>query len=637
MQALRDILDGKRTETLSPAEIRRIVQDAGSCKNLLDRSRIHLYITKGLSRGAISPDQLLPIAISEVKAYTDLTMVAIALRMGGNRNLYINTPGIGPAHIIVYTVVTLKADSRDINLIMSVCFVLMIMGSQSVSPSFDQSGNRVRDEAPLAVEPTMDLNFMEGVSHILSPNGELPTPDPVIGTVADKPYQSVQQWLQSQGLPSLNSLPKLLAGLKKSTRTILGIICDRTDIANADDDGTSINLDDVLVSRSLNIVNSFRIIKGLRIGNLEKGEFVGLIKSVDAGCSESFIHFIDAGLTATYFTINRLVIQLRKSFRDGNTVLTYELQRMIQYAVSKGSNIDMEQLAIISTTSDAIASSILRVYREPAWRKVCAGDKGGSIPDSLKSLAFNLNIESVGTKDNLCRELENYSEADPESLKSATILRQKARIGAAVSTISDFVVGTTPNVSCQNKTVLQADPFEYGDASMSYYRDGQGAVWCFLSNMYESLLKNPVNPHTTQPLPVGFQNQIRSHLDILQRLGISPSNPVTVASAIDDLSKKDEVSGKESEFIVNTILQTSTVAGIDPARIKSLDPSQMNQILSTIGMDQDVLMYITPDRQAVMTSQHQLITFCRAAYHMIKEHPEQGRVFFNSVKMISTA
>ncbi len=667
MNVLRSILDGKRVDALSQSETRLMVQECAASRTLVERARQHLYVLKGLQRKIIAPDVLLPIAISEVKSTADLTMVALALRFGANRNLYLMTSSVGAAHIIVYTVVTLKGLGRDTNLILSVILVLMIMGSQTISPAFDQSGRTEEKTAPPGGMAPVDTNFLAGISEAFGSTPRLPLPTETPGRglvpsiagpyrgelgsltaapsspeelrtpVAPKALISVQDWLRSQGLPPFaDDITKTLSGLKKEVRIALGTITDRPDVAIIASPGgveTLPNLEDVLAARATQIIKQYPTTKGMRIATQERGEYIGLVLSVEAMNSDAFIHFVDLGLAVTYFTINRLVLQLRSAFREGDTVMTTELQTMLQYAVDRGAFLDMEQLAIISTTDDALAQSILAVYRQPQWKKVCAGPSTAAVPDSLRTLAFTIGLDSGASKERLCASLLSLSEADVVSLKNAAILRQKARAGSEVSTISEFISGSVPSVSCSNKTVLQQDPFEYNDAYMTFYKDNGGQVWCFTSNMYESLLATPVNPYTSEPLPERFQSQIRTHLDLLRRLGISPSNPMAVTTAIDSLSKPDDVSGTESAYIVDTILQSARVAGIDSARIQRLTPAQMNTVLATIGMDRAELTLKGADGRYVMTPDHQFITFCRAAYHAIKLQPDQARIFFNNIKL----
>lgn len=785
MDPLLGILNGRRSEPLTLAETRGIVQDAATSKSQIERARKHLYVVQGLSRRIIDPNNLLSVAIAEVKSAADLIMVALALRYGANRNLYLQIQSIGPGHVMVYTVAILRASSRDTNLIMSVLLVLLIMGSQPSSPAFDQSGTRsVQLERKSEAEiMSVDQSFLSGVAQAISPRptstperiavgtsrsapsgtieiqtrgidvpgsgvqgssrvgtsasvktsdilsfapvppryeiqgpGRVGTSTSVGGqyliektpetlvvseeklrrggelfTIRDipsrevivpvgrqppgsgflieeitpsrqqRPYQimSVSEWLQSQGLPGLLDPQVILNSLPPKVKMVFGTITDRPDIAfienvrviptatplpvagttettirKIENGGYMVpNLEDVLVARSAEIIKRYPVNAGMQIVTQDRGEYIGIIQSVEAMSSEAFQHLIDNGLEATYFTINRLVIHLRSSFQKGDSILVGEIQTMLQYALSRGSTMDLEQLAMVSTTNDALAQSILATYRQPLWRKVCAGPMTGPLPDRIKALSFSLNIDQSASKKQTCDELVKLSEADAATLKNAAILRQQARVGSQVSSVSDFVSGAVPAVTCQNKTVLQHDPFEYNDAAMSFYKDDQGAVWCFTSNMYESLLNTPINPHTRKPLPPSFQAQLRAHLDILRRLGISPSNPIPVSTAIDNLTKNDDVSGEESGYIVDTILQSAKVAGIDPNRIRRLTGPQMNQILSTVKMEQPSIVAVDSDNRYFMTADHQLITFSRAAYHAIKEQPELAKLYFTNIKL----
>lgn len=640
MQALRTALDGKRSEPFTVQELRQAVQECAAAKTLIERAKLHLYIVKGLARKLIEPDVLLTIAIAEVKGIGDLIMVALALRGGANRNLYVQTPNIGYAHIIVYAATTLRGASRETNLIILTLLVLLIMGSQTSAAAFDQSYLLQQGEftnSPGAntwtpqesKAPATDTSFLENVAELFVGKTEpLRTPG-----VTPKPVQSVQDWLKAQGLPAFDqNIDKLVGQLRREVRVSLGTMCDRPDLAYTED--TVPALEDVLASRATQIINQYPADKGTRVAILERGEPAGISRSVEAIFAEAFIHFLDAGLPISYFTVNRLVLGLRTAFRAGDTTITTEFQMMLQYAIDRGTPLDYEQLAVISTTNAGLAQQILQVYRQPQWKKACAGPASTPTPDALKITAFTIGIDPSTPKTKICEELKTLSQADAISLKNAAILRQKARVGANVSSISDFIAGSVPAVSCSNNTVMQTDPFDYNDASMTFYKDSEAQIWCFTSDMYQSLLNNPINPHTGQALPTGFKLQLQTHLDILQRLGIPPSNPIPVTTAIDALTRPDEVSGKESTYIIDTVTQAAKVAGIDVKRIATLTPAQMNQVLATINMDRPELLFVDAQNRSVMTPEHRLATFARAAYFIIKEQPEQARIFYTAVKLL---
>ena len=690
MNALRLCLDGKRVDVLSAAELRQVVQECAAAPNLIKRAQLHLYVVRCIARKFITTDLLLPIAIAEVKTAADLGIVALAIRGGTSPNLYVQTPGVGPAHIIVYTVTALRTPTRSVptDVLLSVILVLIILGAHTNIPAFDVAPPAT---TAAARSTAVDTGFLAGISEALVPGRlplppETPTPSATLGSlaptstgsgVASTPIatsgggKTVQEWLRSQGLPGFGEdVSTLLRGLRSPARHTLGCITDRPDIIG---DDIPPSLEDALAARATKVLQQYPVTKDSVVARQEFGEYRGIFQSVEGFNADAFTHFVDAGLAVTYFTINRLVLHLRAAFRDRDTTLTTEIQTMLQYAVSRGAAMDVEQLAIVNTTDEGLTQSLLTTYRVPQWRKVCAtpalpgaasslasigaaptpaptsagvgagaGSKTGPgalaaiVPDTLRTLAFTVGLDLTASKATLCSDLATISAADAASLKNAAILRQKARVGAGVSTISEFIAGSVPAVACANRTALQTDPFEYNDAYMTFYKDVHGQVWCFTSNMYESLLSTPVNPHTSEPLPERFQAQLRAQLDILRRLGISPTTPVPIGSAIDALSTPDDVSSTESKFIADTIVQAAGVAGIDEAKLRRLTPAQMNQALTTINMERSEITLVDAEKRPVLTPEHRFITFARAVYFAIKDHPVNAARFFNSLRIVPT-
>jgi hypothetical protein len=146
------------------------------------------------------------------------------------------------------------------------------------------------------------------------------------------------------------------------------------------------------------------------------------------------------------------------------------------------------------------------------------------------------------------------------------------------------------------------------------------------SDMYEGLLSRPINPHTNQELPIPFQHQLRSQLELLKQLGISTTAPpISVSEAVDSLNINDEVTNKNSQFIVETIIKSGIAIGLAETKLRSLDIDQMNTVLATIGMKQSYLPMLTPN--------HAFTVFCRAAYVAIMSNSNISKTFFLDVTL----
>lgn len=626
MQSLKNILDGKKKETLNYNEIRNAVKEYYSINNQpIVRSKYLLYFMESIRRNFLNPDLLLSTSILEFRVPEDLVLVALSLRFKANNNLYLMTEGIGMSHIIIYTVCVLRTHV-DMNYINIIIYILLIMGSNLNSNAFDQKQK---------IETNYDTSFLKKFNNYDD------------NIIPYKKNMSVKNWLESQGMGTFEDYYDVLIKRSDQAKIDISILCDKPNIfpglfqetesfeyktRNRVTHPKKISFDNIIASRANNILALYEPKKDSN-SRYDKGENIGLVKCIDSFYLDGFIHLIKNGIIATYFTINRILIKLKLTFKDKDSVLIFELQNMLRYLVSNGYTLDIEQLTLISTTSPEIANLILKDYNKPKWSKLCADPNVGEVNETLKLVGYSLNISSMVDKPSICEKLKEYSMADQKALKEAVISRQQNRVTADVSNISDFISGNVEPVVCRNKTVKQTDPFEYGDASLSYYKDEENHVWCFLSNMYESLIKEPVNPHTGKKLPEVYQMQIKTHLGILEKLGISPSNPVPIHTAIDNLHKNDEINSRESENILNTIVQASEVSGITSRKIKELTPEQMNQILSVIGMEQYSITF-KDNGKYILNKEHQLITFARAAYDMIRENPDNSKMFMNNLMLV---
>ena len=641
MNTLKNKLNGRNDEHIRPEEIQDLVSEINRLSTVISKSKANLYLLRGLQRRLIHPDVLLSASIAECRTNAGLVPIALALRSGANKNLYLDTPSIGPAHVMVYTVSTLRDAGCPIQLINSVCLVLIQMGARTVSPAFDQGGNKV--EIANRDGEQFDSGFIKSIAGNLLPR-DASSPANLftkssVGAFGRVSTISVQEWFRSQGLSDYSSPEEVIMNLDKESRLIIGTICDNVKLAYPDGIAfepvatsthhTSLvpSFDDVLLNRALNVGKALPITSGLKISSEEHGENFAIGRCVDSGFTELFRHFLDQGLMVSYFTVTRICLLLKESYALKDLIFVEELQTMLLYAVSRGINLDLDQMSIISTTDDDIAQMILNEYRQPYWRKICTGPQNVEPTKALQSLSFALLGQNVGemTKASLCTQLHNLSQADPEALKHAAIERQRTRVSSIVASVQDFV-GNKPVVTCRNKTVMQTDPFAYNDAQMSFYADRQGAVWCFTSDMYEGLLSKPINPHTNQELPIPFQHQLRSQLELLKQLGISTTAaPMSVSEAVDSLNLDDEISNKNSQFIVETIIKTGVAIGISETKLRSLGVDQMNAVLATIGMKQPYL--------PLLTQTHAFTVFCRAAYVAIRANSSISKTFFLDVTL----
>jgi hypothetical protein len=420
MEPLSDLLNNKRADPMSRDEVLQLCEEFSRStpeNNWTKKSLYTFYITEALEKELLDPDTFLSCAIASVRTVSDLMIVSIAMRYGANANMYLNTEKIGNAHLIVYTVSTLRAMNVGIQVINVTLTVLRILGSQSVVNAFDQSGGDVNSDFLSTSEQNADQFLVESVSNALNPDHK---ENVSTSGFAEKSFgnvisgkensTSVQDWLRSQGLNPLENIDTTIDDLRKISPNLLaqiGTLCDRPDLAyqyvetvtkvapTANSDGIkkttstkvpSLNI--ALTSRAKTIIKTYDLVEGMDITNIHKGVYIGINKCIEYHSYSCYQHFIEQGQIPTYFTINQLLLNMKFGIRSDNAVLTNLYQRMLLAAIASGSTMDTDQISLLSTISGPIAQQVLQVYEQPLWRKTCTISEG-PITDTLKSAAFN--------------------------------------------------------------------------------------------------------------------------------------------------------------------------------------------------------------------------------------------------------
>ena len=596
MDSLRDIVNKKRIQPLKDFEIQDVVKKCFETSGRLEddysrRSKIHLYLVKGILEGMVNPDRLLVESIKFAKEIRDLILIGLALRNGANSNLYVELQSLGKAHILIYTAVyvmknpIVKVNDR-IGIRNNLLALLQLGGSSPNQLAF--------------VEETKIDNPIDVDSALLSQFG-IEQKKPKIQRLQ---VETVKDWFQKNECQNCDDVKYLLGG-NRDLRKIIGTMIDNPDLVFGKEMAERLPpIDFVLASHAKQIISQFPRNKTNEVK--VHGENQGLLSSIQMCNSQGYVHFLTLGLEPTYFTINRLCVLLNESIRKQDLVLSEVYSDMIFESVKHGSKMDLKQLTLISNVSNIISTSIIQLYGQPSWKKVCYNPMAGTIPQQTKELAFNLNVDPSQSKSEVCSKLRVLSESDSIALKEAAKERQRMRVSNSVSGISDFVSGSPKPAVCANNTSLQKDPFLYNDATMTFFRDSSDTVWCFTSDMYESLIESKTNPYKpSEPLPQPFIEQIESHLKIMKSLNISPSDPVSTDKAIDSLSEPDEISSKESIKTVNTFERLAKYNGIvNYEGIRKLTSQQLQNFLITFGMEQNYL--------SELDEEHRFITFCNA-------------------------
>lgn len=577
-------LYGQRKEKLSAVEIHRLFQTPIT-------PEFNLLIYRALQRQAINPDvtilQVIPRAVS--KEY--LITIAMCLRFGADSNMYVEAPRLGTIHILGYVYSMLgNGQIVDESVLNTIVLMLLLSSSRPSMPIFDSKGGRIRE--PGDTQPISSL--------------------------------TVTEWLNEQGYNTLlNDLPawnadELKQVVDKESMVILSILLDNPALMTRE----YLPQDMSLAIRSFSPIDKIPVSDDKILM-----DYTSMSEAVTHLNADAYDKLLKKGLDPSYLLINKILISLRTYHTEGNISASQELQRMLISSVSLGIQLDQDQMNIVSTLGRDILEAVMKEYEQPYWRKICrATDSKQQLPDQLRRLAISLNIDPNSSRTAVCENISNLAKSDKEALKEAARRRQQLRMASDLGTMNEFLGNKTPTLVCRNKSLLPHDPLDYNDVDLAYYRDDQGAVWCFGSDSFSSLLESGVNPYNSTILPESFKVELRYRIDLLNQLGIDSTRvyraPMTFSQSIESLTAKDIVNEKGSVEITNTFIQIAAQNNISAETIKSLTKDQMIAAFRSIGYE----VNLSP-----LSTSHALIATAHIVVYLQRNDPTAVAPFFDSI------
>lgn len=284
--------------------------------------------------------------------------------------------------------------------------------------------------------------------------------------------------------------------------------------------------------------------------------------SINGQNYDVFQHVLDKGGEMDYLSMTELICRYNLSAKDNILRETYG--RMISYAIGSGAKIDNRQLQLLSLegTVDLI-EGIRESYRNPEWKKLCkkTGVKDSFSSKRLRQIAFDLNIDFGLTTGEICDKLEKISNIDRLTYFNTSMERQKERIARTLMEAGDVREGDSlERFRCNVKASVINNPYAYNDGRVAFYTDG-GELWCFTSDLFDSLIATGINPYTKKKLPDSFLETIKSQVNILEFLGLKKAKD---QRSIDESLKevfdtKNEVSNRYSDDIYNTFVNMMAI------------------------------------------------------------------------------
>lgn len=586
---------GSRTNPLTPVELNTLFKTP-----ITPEFNVLLYYA--LQRNSINPDIAIVQAITAAKTKDYLIPIALCLRHGVDTNMYVSMPKVGIIHILGFIYLTLGGDKflagADENVLNAIVTMFVAKNSRPSLPIFDINAGKFSDDK-VGIPPSS---------------------------------LSVSEWLQDQGFNSI--LNRIFTGdalqLQKvfdaDAMAMISILLDSPELMKRDYESH----DMILAIRAFSSISIDRIpVSNAKIGM----DYKNVDDSVTYLNSYACNKLITLGQLPSYVLINRIILTM-KLYMDQDRIIAFqELEKMLISAINHGCQLDEDQMNTLSLLGPNVLDAVQRTYAQPYWRKIC-NTTSDAVPPELQRIAWSLNLDPMLNKTTICNALKDLSKADKEALKQAAIKRQQDRMSADVAYTNEYLADGRPVLFCRNRSTMTHDPFDYNDLDLAYYRDDQGAIWCFTSDTFAAVLESGINPYNSTPLPESFKQKVAYQKSVLEKLGLPVGKgnvglykskiARTYTRAIDDLSSPDVVDEEKSAQALNTLQRLGMEHGLSASYIDGITKLQMTQALQTIGYNVDF---------SNLSTNHALITTARIVSYVNKSDPSLLNNFFSALNI----
>lgn len=289
------------------------------------------------------------------------------------------------------------------------------------------------------------------------------------------------------------------------------------------------------------------------LGNMNQAAYI----AINSQNLEVFKIVIDKGAECNYLCVTEIIARHNAAGAEDDNILKDIYGEMLSYAVLTGSEIDSYQMQYLSLEASVeLVEKITSNYEEPEWKKACKrtvpGDKKQFSVKKLRQIAFNLNLNFNLSPTSICDKLEKISNIDRLEYAKGSIERQEERVRRALIEVGDIREGDgLERTRCNAKSRLINNPYAYNDARMAFYRDDDGELWCFTSDLFEPMINSKRNPYTNKKLPALFLATITTQLNILKLLDLArPKDNKSVSQAYEEtFVKKGKIDNEFSEEI----------------------------------------------------------------------------------------
>jgi hypothetical protein len=529
MELLEERLANNLKEKLSYQETARLFKDDFS-------KEVVFLVYQGLNQEILDPDNVLIQAISK-KDKVWLPVISLALRNGANPNSYFLTKNRSKIHIFLY-LHEIFANSNEKTLLDTLLILLLESGAQLSSQAI-----KGKEKSPTVYEYLLQ-NYSSSIAIKFK----------------DKEF--------------IKKLPE-------KSKKVLAFYLESEDLLASGEKLSENDYSFYLNSYSFKFKEAVPMLNG-EILNENKA----LKKAFDSRNFWAFKDLLAYGFLPKYLLLNDIIVLLKDYYIKKRLYLYKVLEEIFFEAISYGVKLGKEQRDSLMLLGENFISELKKAYEVPRWKKICSNQNNKEGSKELNSLAQGLSFSNKITLKDLCSNLDEIdSQESNEEFINAFKRRQSLRMSADLSTFRDFEDDKVPEFVCRNRNLLPQDPLDYSDYDIAYFKDEQGAIWCFSRDSFQKLLEEKINPFNNVPLPEAFLEKIKFQLKVLEILDISDKEILVFSEALKELKKKDEVDSKNEEKYLSIFKLSAENKGFNFKDLENLGKEVFQEILDQLNLD----------------------------------------------------
>jgi len=565
---------------------RDIVEKILKAENSEKKSSYLGYLDFLLSNRQVDPDEIISLIINGTTSVGDLVGVVMCLKNGGNPNLYLNTSGVGPAHLLIYGFKKLGDRSSLYKFFYTIC---VLLGSNVFEPAF-------YSEKPEEL-------LLEALKN------------------SQRRFEDVNRWLL-----------KYQIDYPKNSIELLEVLTLKNDLFSHQI-AIFIDLPELYLNLTLAMFPFFLISRNPKWKLLFTGqeEFKPtnpyLIEGAKSNFATGTISILDL-FPGSYYDFNFWIISYRNAVTSRNQFFIEQVEMIIKAAISRGHQCDLYQFDEIGSMNPDLKRELLNIYRSPLWSKVT------TIPETLLKDAMQFGIPSNSSPSEIKDFFLNLTSADSEAIKKAIKRKNKGMIIYSLDPILSFISNPDNDIAFANRNNYEYDPLLYSEYSIAYYRDSDNRIWIYLSNMFENILKNPVNLISGKNFPKEFLLQVDYKNKRNKLFGFE--NPINLEDLIDKIKKNDEVTNLETDFEIRSVLQIAGLNGITKETMLSkITLGEYSRRFLKIGIDFYQYYPISNEPNSFLieitslSSNLSLAIICKILYTALNKKLESAISFFH--------